>query len=574
MQNVSYNTKFALSQMSLKVANNNVSVIKSYSSSMFQTSVLSETKNQLNSFRFSDFLKDNYAKKDNDKIKNSSNLHEQLGVFSIPIKTPAPMVTQTIKSEANQSKNYTKLENNSTTYKPQRNDSYQDENANISSRIENAKKSEQLETETKNISKETTNKKSEVLEDKKNKITTRDNDSLSVKQKQQALKQFKEQISTEKGLHDNDTTTIESSKGSNNLSLKHNRKSVDTKQVNKKEESISSINDKIKSNKLSLAIKKTKKVSNEDNSKKASLVKREEDIESVEKSQSKTLAKATESKTDKKGDKNSLIADGDNQQLTSTKITTTAVAHSLGELAIKASLQKKAKLKNGRLVNKDIILSQKDQMIKKTSVNTEKSLINNLKNVSRETKNNSVSEKGKEFSSAKDSIKDDIPHVVSEAKSLKTNIMKAATSALLLNQKMESQILQKFESLINRSKILIKNQKNVKLTANLYPKELGKVSLTVSMHEGIISGKFLVDNDAVLKVLNEKMQALASNLSSTDFSLDKFEVSLRQNGNESSSQEKREPSSGSFSHGDANEAKLTSFEKYNQKIKVKDSIYA
>ena len=100
-------------------------------------------------------------------------------------------------------------------------------------------------------------------------------------------------------------------------------------------------------------------------------------------------------------------------------------------------------------------------------------------------------------------------------------------SKLIENPIIKNQLNEQFQSMLNRAKVLIKDQKNASLVTNLHPKELGTVSLKLSMLDGNLNGFFTVDNDAVQKLLTERMDKLLSELRKDGFDVTSFRVNVR-----------------------------------------------
>lgn len=94
-------------------------------------------------------------------------------------------------------------------------------------------------------------------------------------------------------------------------------------------------------------------------------------------------------------------------------------------------------------------------------------------------------------------------------------------------ENLRAQVNEKVQSLLNRSKVLIKDSKNASLDAQLYPKELGKISLKLSLIEGNIQGRFIVDNEIIQKELNNRLNQIAQELKEMGHEISGFEVNVR-----------------------------------------------
>ncbi len=103
-----------------------------------------------------------------------------------------------------------------------------------------------------------------------------------------------------------------------------------------------------------------------------------------------------------------------------------------------------------------------------------------------------------------------------------------------LSKIMESPILKyrfndQFNSLMSRARMIIRNQENASLSANLYPKELGKIYLRLSLVEGSLNGSFTVENDVVQKMLSDRMGTIMNGLKEEGYLVSGFKVDIQSN---------------------------------------------
>ena len=99
---------------------------------------------------------------------------------------------------------------------------------------------------------------------------------------------------------------------------------------------------------------------------------------------------------------------------------------------------------------------------------------------------------------------------------------KAIVNNPILNQGFQEQL----NDFIKKSRISIKDNDNATMTANLYPKELGKVSINLSIVDGVLQGSFIVQNESVQKALNEKMDSFIHDLRSDGHTIHSFDVNV------------------------------------------------
>ena len=98
---------------------------------------------------------------------------------------------------------------------------------------------------------------------------------------------------------------------------------------------------------------------------------------------------------------------------------------------------------------------------------------------------------------------------------------------LIENPFFKDQMNEQFQKLLNRTKILIKDQKNASLTTNLHPKELGQISLKLALLDGNLNGYFTVDNDNVQRLLLERMDKILEELREDGYKVSQFQVDVK-----------------------------------------------
>ena len=116
---------------------------------------------------------------------------------------------------------------------------------------------------------------------------------------------------------------------------------------------------------------------------------------------------------------------------------------------------------------------------------------------------------------------------------LTDSLSTAKGAQVSLPPQVREQLQQQFESLLNRTKIVIRNQENAHLSAQLFPKELGKISVKLALIKGQLHGHFLVDNETVQKELMQKVESLLEDLKDQGFNIADFSVGVDSNNRES-----------------------------------------
>lgn len=106
-----------------------------------------------------------------------------------------------------------------------------------------------------------------------------------------------------------------------------------------------------------------------------------------------------------------------------------------------------------------------------------------------------------------------------------------------------SPLMQKqFEAIMQRARLNIKENGNARFSTSMYPAELGKVSVYLSMTDGVLSGRFTVENDLVRAQLMEHLHNLSETLQQEGFNLAGFEVDVNDGSRQAFTQDNKDAS--------------------------------
>ena len=105
--------------------------------------------------------------------------------------------------------------------------------------------------------------------------------------------------------------------------------------------------------------------------------------------------------------------------------------------------------------------------------------------------------------------------------------VKSAPLAFIQDMKLRSQLNEQLNEFISKARMSVKDLDNASMTANLYPKELGKISVNLTLIDGVLQGNFIVENEIVQKALSEKMDILLNNLKEDGYSISSFQVNVQ-----------------------------------------------
>lgn len=114
------------------------------------------------------------------------------------------------------------------------------------------------------------------------------------------------------------------------------------------------------------------------------------------------------------------------------------------------------------------------------------------------------------------------------------------------------------DSIMQRARMNIKENGTSRFTTSMYPAELGKVSVFLSMTDGAVFGRFTVENDLVKQQLMEYLATLSDNLRQDGLDIEGFEVNVQDNSAQAEQNERDE--GGSHLHAGVKKAALDGFE--------------
>ncbi|HSR03400.1 MAG TPA: flagellar hook-length control protein FliK, partial [Proteiniclasticum sp.] len=83
---------------------------------------------------------------------------------------------------------------------------------------------------------------------------------------------------------------------------------------------------------------------------------------------------------------------------------------------------------------------------------------------------------------------------------------------------------------IMKSMETIKEGGKTTMKVNLHPEELGKMEITLTMEDGKLSGKILLDNREIRQIFTERLEELSNTLKSNSIQIGKFEVGVGDRG--------------------------------------------
>jgi flagellar hook-length control protein FliK len=86
---------------------------------------------------------------------------------------------------------------------------------------------------------------------------------------------------------------------------------------------------------------------------------------------------------------------------------------------------------------------------------------------------------------------------------------------------------QSLQEIMDRARVTIRDNRNGSFTVKLFPKELGSVNVSLVMENGVVNGRFLVDNNDARTALLSNMENLLDDLQQSGVSVGEFSVNVR-----------------------------------------------
>ncbi|HPQ53357.1 MAG TPA: flagellar hook-length control protein FliK, partial [Spirochaetota bacterium] len=84
------------------------------------------------------------------------------------------------------------------------------------------------------------------------------------------------------------------------------------------------------------------------------------------------------------------------------------------------------------------------------------------------------------------------------------------------------------QSMLNNSRLVVKDGKNGHFTMQLFPESMGRVNVRLGLEDGIIHGRFLVDSHEARDQMLENLGALRQKMAEAGIEVGEFQVNVRQ----------------------------------------------
>ena len=86
---------------------------------------------------------------------------------------------------------------------------------------------------------------------------------------------------------------------------------------------------------------------------------------------------------------------------------------------------------------------------------------------------------------------------------------------------------EQLQSLLDNARVYVKDGKNGFFHVNLYPKSLGSISMNLGLEQGILNGRFLVENADVKETLLQNFSSIKQQLEESGITVGEFHVNIK-----------------------------------------------
>ncbi len=86
------------------------------------------------------------------------------------------------------------------------------------------------------------------------------------------------------------------------------------------------------------------------------------------------------------------------------------------------------------------------------------------------------------------------------------------------------------QNIIENAKVVVKDSRNGSFTVRLHPKQLGTVNVNLGLEQGVINGKFFVENHEARDLLMDNLHLIREQLEEAGINIGEFEVNVNHQG--------------------------------------------
>lgn len=88
---------------------------------------------------------------------------------------------------------------------------------------------------------------------------------------------------------------------------------------------------------------------------------------------------------------------------------------------------------------------------------------------------------------------------------------------------------EQMQQLLDRAKVSVRDNRNASFSVRLYPRELGRMNLSLGLEQGVINGRFLVESGQARDLLLQNLDLIRQQLEESGVTVGEFEVNVNEN---------------------------------------------
>lgn len=93
-------------------------------------------------------------------------------------------------------------------------------------------------------------------------------------------------------------------------------------------------------------------------------------------------------------------------------------------------------------------------------------------------------------------------------------------------QSMNTSFRENLENIIQNARVVVRDSRNGSFSVRLHPEELGTVNISLSLHEGVVRGSFLVETQEAKDMLTGNLDYIKQQLSDAGIAVGEFQVNV------------------------------------------------
>ncbi len=102
-------------------------------------------------------------------------------------------------------------------------------------------------------------------------------------------------------------------------------------------------------------------------------------------------------------------------------------------------------------------------------------------------------------------------------------------SAGINSERARESFRDQMQQLLDRARVSVRDNRNANFSVRLYPRELGRLNLSIGLEQGVINGRFLVESGQARDLLLQNLDLIRQQLEESGVTVGEFEVNVNEN---------------------------------------------